>query len=146
LNIAIPKCGRDLLHLQAAKKRSPTSRLSVRKAALALDRVAIEMTLRDHEIERLQILLDRVNPPKRRKVAQNPNEHFVNLTQILAQANQELVQRIRKTKNVIPDAILMDNEGSSESENPEPARRTGRDRRPTRRYLEQDVSSNRESD
>ena len=129
-----------------AKKRSPTFRLSVQKAALVLDRVAIEMTLRDRKIERLQTLLDWANPPKHRKVAQNPNERFVNLTQILAQVNQELAQRICKTKNAIPDAILADNKGSSESEDPEPARWIGRDQRLTWRYLEWDMSSNGESD
>jgi hypothetical protein len=142
-NIATPKRGCDLLRLLAEKKRSPTSRLSVRKAALALDRVAIEMTLRDREIERLQTLLDRAHPPKRRKVTQNPNERFINLAQILAQANQEPGQRVRKTKNATPEA---DKEDSSESEDSEPIRRTGRDRRPTQRYLERDMSTNRDSD
>jgi hypothetical protein len=99
------------------------------------------MTLCDREIERLQTLLDRANPPKHCKVAQNPNERFINLAQILAQANQEPEQRMRKTKNPILEVILTDKEDSSESEDLEPARRTGRDRRPTRRYLERDMST-----
>ena len=142
-NIATPKRGCDLLRLLAEKKRSPTSRLSVRKAALALDRVAIEMTLCDREIEQLQTLLDRAHPPKRRKVTQNPNERFINLAQILAQTNQEPGQRVRKTKNATPEA---DKEDSSESEDSEPTRQTGWDRRPTQRYLERDMSTNRDSD
>jgi hypothetical protein len=47
----------------------------------------MEVALRDREIERLQAQLENANPPKRRKVAQNPNERFVNLAHILAQAN-----------------------------------------------------------
>jgi hypothetical protein len=145
-NISTPKRGRDLLRLLVEKNRSPTSRLSVRKAALALDRVAIEVALRDREIERLQALLDQANPLKRRKVAQNPNERFINLAQILAQANQEPEQRVRKTRDAIPEVILVDEEDSSESEYLEPVQRTGRDRRPTQRYLERDMSANEESD
>ena len=52
-NILTPKHGRDLSNLLAEKSRSPTSRLSVRKAALAFDQVAFEIALRDREIERL---------------------------------------------------------------------------------------------
>ena len=55
-NILTPKRGRDLSNLLGEKSRSPTSRLSVRKAALALDRVAFEVTLRDREIKRLRAL------------------------------------------------------------------------------------------
>ena len=145
-NILMPKHGRDLSNLLAEKSRSPTSRLSVRKAALALDRVAFEIALRDREIEQLRALLDQANPPKRRKVAQNPNERFINLAQILAQANQEPGQRVRKAKSTIPGAVLIGEEGSSGSENLSPVRRTGRDRRPTQRYLERDMSGNEHSD
>jgi hypothetical protein len=62
------------------------------------------------------VLLDQANPPKRCKVAQNSNERFINLAQVLAQANQEPEQCTRKTKSVIPEAVLVDKEGSSESE------------------------------
>jgi hypothetical protein len=86
-NIPTPKRGCDLLRLLGDKNRSPTSRLSVRKAAIALDKVAMEVALRDREIERLQAQLENANPPKRCKVAQNLNERFVNLAYILAQAN-----------------------------------------------------------
>ena len=94
--------------------------------------------MRDREIERMRVLLDQANPPKRRKVAQNPNERFINLAQVLAQANQEPEQRTRKAKSVIPETVLVDKEGSSESEDLELVRRT-RDRRPTQRYLERDT-------
>ena len=87
LNILTPKRGRDLLRLLGDKNRSPTSRLSVRKAAIALDKVAMEIALRDREIECLQAQLENANPPKCYKVTQNPNERFVNLAYILAQAN-----------------------------------------------------------
>ena len=76
LNIPTPKRGCDLLRLLGDKNRSPTSRLSVRKAAIALDKVAIEIALRDREIEHLQAQLENANPLKRCKVAQNPNESF----------------------------------------------------------------------
>jgi hypothetical protein len=89
----------------------------------------------------MRVLLDQANPPKRRKVAQNPNERFINLAQVLAQAHQEPEQRTRKAKSVIPEAVLVDKEGSSESEDLELVRRTGRDRRPTQRYLERDSSN-----
>jgi hypothetical protein len=137
-SISMPKLERDLLRLLAENRKSPSSQLSIWKAAAALDKVAIEVVLCDREIERLQALLDRANPPKRRKVNQNPNERFVNLAEILAQANQELVQRTRKKKIVTPEAVVGSGGDSSESEDLEPVRRTGRDRRPTRRYMERD--------
>ena len=137
-NISTPKRGRDLLRLLAENRKSPSSRLSIRKVATALDKVAIEVVSHDREIEHLQVLLDRANLPKRRKVSQNPNERFVNLAEILAQANQEPVQRIRKKKIVTPEAVVRSRGDSSESEDLELVRRTGRDRRPTRRYMERD--------
>ena len=121
-DISTPKRGRDLLQLLAENRKSPSSRLSIRKAAAALDKVAIEVVSRDREIERLQVLLDRANPPKRRKVNQNPNEQFVNLAEILAQGNQEPVQRIRKTKIATPEAVAVSAEDNSESEDLEPVR------------------------
>jgi len=131
--------------LLAKNNNSPTSRISVRKAAYALDKIVIKVAERDREIERLKALLDQANPPRRHKIVQNPNDRFINLAQILAQANQEPEQRIRKKKDVIPEVILEDEEGSSESEDLGPVRRTGRDRRPTRRYLERDTSAEEES-
>ena len=127
------------------KNRSPTSQLSVWKAAIALDKVAIEVALRDCEIKRLQAQLENANPLKRRKIAQNPNERFVNLAYILAQANQEPEKRVRKVKSLVPK-VVVDEEGSSESEDLGPVRRSGRDRRPTRRYMELDTGINEESE
>jgi hypothetical protein len=49
----MPKRGHDLLQLLAENRKSPSSRLSIRKAAAALDKVAIEVVSRDREIERL---------------------------------------------------------------------------------------------
>jgi len=77
----------NLIHLLAKKSKSPTSRISVWKAARALDKIAIEVALCNCEIERLKALLDQANPLKRRKIAPNPNDRFINLAQILAQAN-----------------------------------------------------------
>jgi len=73
--------------LLAKKSNSPASQISVWKAACALDKIAIEVALRDCKIERLKALLDQANPLKRRKIVQNPNDRFINLAQILAQAN-----------------------------------------------------------
>ena len=62
---------------------------------------------------------------------------------MLAQANQEPKQRTRKAKKV----NIVEEESSSESdEEPEPTRRSARDRRPTKRYLERDSSADEESD
>jgi hypothetical protein len=76
--------------LLTKKSNSPILRISVRKVARALDQIAIEVALRDREIKRLKALLNQANPLKRRKIAQDPNNRFINLAQILAQANQEL--------------------------------------------------------
>jgi hypothetical protein len=73
--------------LLTKKSNSPTLRIFVRKAARALDQIAIEVALRDCEIERLKALLNQANLLKRRKIAQDPNDQFINLAQILAQAN-----------------------------------------------------------
>jgi len=98
-DISTPKRGGDVIKLFAEKNRSPTSRLSIRKAATALDKVAMEVILRDREIERLQAQVAQAKPPKRRKIIQDPNERFSSLAQILTQANQEPRQRIRKARN-----------------------------------------------
>ena len=102
--------------------------------------------MRDREIERLQAQLTQAKPPKRRKVVQDPNERFASLAQILAQANQEPQQRVRKAQEV--SVVEGDeSEGSEGLEGSEeesiPARRSVRERRPTKRYLERD---NEESD
>jgi hypothetical protein len=69
LNISTPKHRRNLLQLLAENRKSPSSQLSIRKVAAVLDKVAIEIVLRDCEIERLQTLLDWANLPKRCKVS-----------------------------------------------------------------------------
>jgi len=91
--------------------------------------------MKDRENERLRIQLEQVKPPKRRKVAQDPNERFTSLAQVLAQANQEPQQRIQKALEVISEG-----DSSSESEEAETAftRRSTRARRPTKRYMERD--------
>jgi hypothetical protein len=142
-DILSPKRGSDVMQLFAGKNNSPASRLSIRKAATALDKVAMEITMRDREIERLRAQLAQAKPPKRRKVVQDPNERFTSLAQVLAQANQEPEQRTRKAKKV----DIVEEESSSESEEePAPMRRSVRDRRPTKRYLERDSSVDEESD
>ena len=76
----------------------------------------MEVALYDHKIECLQALLDQAKPLKRYKIVQNPNERFINLGQILAQANQEPEQRVHKTRDTISEVVLIDEEDSSESE------------------------------
>jgi hypothetical protein len=82
-NIFTPRRGRDLVHLLAKKSNSLTSQISIWKAACVLDKIAIEVALRDREIERLKALLDQANLLKRHKIVQNPNDWFINLAQIL---------------------------------------------------------------
>ncbi|KAG6979355.1 hypothetical protein FocnCong_v010189 [Fusarium oxysporum f. sp. conglutinans] len=146
-DISTPKRGGDVVKLFAEKSGSPTSRLSIRKAAAALDKVAMEVILRDREIERLRVQLAQAKPTKRRKIVQDPNERFASLAQILAQANQEPQQRVRKARNAIQEVIIVEGESSSESEEePALARRSARNRRPTKCYMERDSSADEESD
>ncbi|KAM5527030.1 transposase [Fusarium oxysporum f. sp. phaseoli] len=146
-DISTPKRGGDVVKLFAEKSGSPTSRLSIRKAAAALDKVAIEVILRDREIERLQVQLAQAKPAKRRKIVQDPNERFASLTQILAQANREPQQRVRKARNAVQEVIIVEGESSSESEEePALARRSARNRRPTKCYMERDSGADEESE
>lgn len=55
LDISIPKRGGDIIKLFTEKSGSPTSRLSIRKATIALDKVTMEVILRDREIECLRV-------------------------------------------------------------------------------------------
>ena len=71
----------------------------------------MEVTLRDREIKCLQTQLDQMNLPKRRKVIQDLNEHFVSLAQVPAQANQEPQQRVQSA-----EAVTIEEDNSSESE------------------------------
>ena len=143
-DISTPKRGGDIIKLFAEKNHSPTSRLSIRKTATALDKIALEVLLKDREIERLREELAKAKPPKRRKIQPEPNERFASLTQVLAQANCEPKQRLCKTaKKVVVD----ENEDSSETENEQvPARRSTRDRQPTKQYNHNDWDIDGESD
>ncbi|RKK11092.1 hypothetical protein BFJ65_g15084 [Fusarium oxysporum f. sp. cepae] len=146
-DISTPKHGGDVVKLFAEKSGSPTSRLSIRKAAAALDKVAMDVILRDREIERLWVQLAQAKPAKRRKIVQDPNERFASLAQILAQANQEPQQRVRKARNAVQEVIIVEGESSPESEEePALARRSARNRRPTKCYMERDSSADQESD
>ena len=53
-NISTPKRSGDIIKLFAEKNNSPTSRLSIRKAAITLDKIVLEVILRDREIARLR--------------------------------------------------------------------------------------------
>jgi hypothetical protein len=64
-DISTPKRGGDIIKLFAEKNNSPASRLSIRKAATALDKVAMEVILRDRKIKRLREELDQTKPRKR---------------------------------------------------------------------------------
>ena len=107
----------------------------------------MEVLIRDREIERLRAQLLQANPLKRRKVQQNPNERFISLAEILAQANQEPQQRIRITQTAVPEVVAVDEEeGSTESEEEVGTRRSGRNRRPTKRYTERDEDEDKEDE
>lgn len=145
--ILSPKRGSDITKLFAIKNTSPASRLSIRKAAAALDKVAMEVLMRDREIERLRAQLLQANPPKRRKVQQNPNERFISLAEILAQANQEPQQRIRIPQTAVSEVVTVDEEeDSTESEEEVGTRRLRRDRRPTKRFIERDKDEDKEDE
>jgi len=145
-DISTPKRGSDVVKILAGKSSSPTSRRCIRKAAMALDKVAIEVAMKDREIAALREQLEDARPRKRRKVRQDPNERFISLSQILSQANQEPSQRTLKAARA-QRVIEVDSESSSESEEESaPTRRSARERRPTKRYLERDLSADEESD
>ena len=52
-DISTPKRGGDIIKLFAEKNNSPTSRLSLRKAATAFDKIVIDIILKDRKIARL---------------------------------------------------------------------------------------------
>ena len=123
------KHGGDIIKLFVEKNNSLTSQLSIRKAANALDKIAMDVILKDREIKRLREELAKAKPPKRQKVQSEPNERFVGLSQVLAQVNREPQQRHRKPAQKV---IVDRSENSFESENEQiSARRSTRDRRPT---------------
>ena len=53
-DISTPKRGGDVIKLFAKKDRSPALRLSIRKAATTLDKIVIEITIKDRKIKRLR--------------------------------------------------------------------------------------------
>ena len=53
-DISSLKRSSDVIRLFTRKNSSPALRLSIRKAAAALDKVVIEITIRDREIKRLR--------------------------------------------------------------------------------------------
>src|SRR5438105_9659991 len=81
-DISTLKRGGDIIKLFAEKNHSPTSRLSIRKTATALNKIALEVLLKDRKIKRLREELAKAKPPKRRKVQPEPNERFASLIQI----------------------------------------------------------------
>ena len=84
LDIITPKRSGDIVRLFANKSSSRASQLSIRKAATALDKVAIELAMKDCEIMQLQIQLEQAKPKKKRKIRQDSNERFLSLAQVLA--------------------------------------------------------------
>src|SRR5438045_4115643 len=62
LDISTPKCGGNIIKLFIEKNNSPASQLSIRKTATALNKVAMEVILRDREIECLWEQLDEAKP------------------------------------------------------------------------------------
>ena len=136
LDIITPKRGGDIVRLFANKSSSPASRLSIRKAATALDKVAIELAMKDREIMQLRIQLEQAKPRKKRKIRQDPNEHFLSLAQVLAQTNCEPEQCVIQSQNSQSDDITVDGESSSEEA---PTRRSICNIQPTKWYLERDL-------
>ena len=98
--------------------------------------------MKDREIASLREQVEQANPPKRRKVAINPNNRFASFAEILSQNNREPSQRARKARS----ATQVVEERSSEEEAEQAlVRRSARDRRPTQRYLDRDLSVDEES-
>jgi len=86
-DIRTPKRGGDIVKLFSGKNKSLATRRYIRLAATALDRIAMEVSMKDREIASLREKVERVNPPKRRKVAINPNNRFASLAEVLLLAN-----------------------------------------------------------
>ena len=55
INIISPKCGGDVKKQFESKLRSPSSRLLIRKASTAFDKVIMECSVKDREIASLRI-------------------------------------------------------------------------------------------
>ena len=108
----------------------------IRKAATALDKVAIELAMKDREIMQLRIQLEQAKPRKKCKIRQDLNERFLSLAQVLAQTNCEPEQRVIQSQNSQSDDIIVDGESSSEEA---PTRWSICNRQPTKQYLERDL-------
>ena len=129
VGIRTPKHGSDVVKLFSGKIFSPTTRRCAQLTATAF------------EIASLRERVEQVNPPKRRKVATNPNDLFAYPAEILSQTNQEPSQCVRKVRSGKQQVIIVEEESSSEEEAEQPSvRRSARNRQPTRRYLDHDLS------
>ena len=64
----ISKYNDNIIKLFAEKNNSPTSRLLIRKAANALDKIAMNVVLKDREIKRLREELIKAKLLKRQKI------------------------------------------------------------------------------
>ena len=103
----------------------------------------MEVVMKYREIAVLREQLKQANPPKGRKVVQDPNERLVSLAQVASQINTEPSQRVRKPRNT-QEVIVMEADESDEESSP--VRRSARIQRPTHRYLERDSSVDKKSD
>ena len=74
------------------------------------------VTMQDREIASLREQVEQANPPKRRKIATNPNDLFASLAYILSQTNREPSQRVRKVRSAKQQVVIVEEESSSEEE------------------------------
>ena len=123
-DISTPKSGREILSLLAGLGTSPGKRLAIRKVAHAMDMKISELVLKDQRINELEMQIEVLKPRKRRKVAQNPNERFVTIEQII-QTRESLIDRpeIEEVEEEEDEVEVVDV--------PEPERRSTRIRRST---------------
>jgi microcystin degradation protein MlrC len=81
--------------------------------------------------------LEQLQPPKRRKVRQDPNERFMSLAEVALQGNQTPVQHIAREGS----CIVVAEEEEEESEEEPLRRQSARVKRPSQRYLDRDLDS-----
>jgi hypothetical protein len=72
----------DVIKLLRSKIRSPHIQWVFQKISRALDKHSIELALKEREIASLYARLEQLQPPKRRKVQQDPNERFISLAEV----------------------------------------------------------------
>ena len=114
---------------------------------MAFDRTSIIVTMQDREIASLREQVEQANPPKRRKVATNPNDLFASLVEVLFQTNRGPSQRPRKVRGAKQKVVIIGEKSSSEEDVEQPlVRRSARIRRPTQRDVDRDSSVDEESD